>query len=93
MSNDSVRSYDDVGIAILTVRAALSSSYSNALKGNVVVLIGVDSQTRELEIVATTANDKRVTWTVDPLADGFAGNLKLFQFVLSCICHLVVVLQ
>jgi hypothetical protein len=48
--NDNVNSHDDVGIAILTVQAALSSSYSNALKDNVVVLTGIDSQTRELAI-------------------------------------------
>jgi hypothetical protein len=31
--NDNVNSHDDVGIATQTVQAALSSSYSNALKG------------------------------------------------------------
>jgi hypothetical protein len=53
--------------------------------------MGVDSQTGELEIVVTAANGKRVTRTVDPFADGIAGNVELNQFVLSC--HLVVVLQ
>jgi hypothetical protein len=59
--NDSVRSYDHVRIGTQTVQAALSSSYSNALKVNVVILTGVDFQTRELEIVTKAANDKRVT--------------------------------